>query len=203
MSSPTLYVIGTDADGRVVDFVPCSRGIDEALSYIADRLTEPEGDSRASLDVVGGRWNDICERRPYWEDGDPTPYEQAVFSRRGFSTRYGLAMLTGEGASADETTPSAPRPSATATGEVSVTEAAPTPDTASTEEGDRRWQLFHQSYGHWLDMYRKARAMGGMADTERRLREAARLAGVSAAKLRADKARAYRGETSQQILEGR
>ena len=201
MSRPRLCVIGTDADGRVVGFVPCPRGIDEALGYIADRFTEPEGDPRASLDVVGGRWNDICERRPYREDGDPTPYEQAVFSRHGFSTRYGLAMLTCEDASADETTRSAPRPSATATKELSVTEAAPTP--ASTEEGDRSWQLFHESYGHWLDMYRKARAMGGMADTERRLREAAGLAGVSAAHLRADKARAYRGETSEQILEGR
>ena len=192
MSLPTLCVIGTDADGRVVGLVPCPRGIDEALSYIADRFTEPEGDPRASLDVVAGRWTDTCERRPYWEDADPTPYEQAVFSRRGFSTRYGLAMLTGEDATADETNRSAPRPSATAT-----------PDTPSTEEGDRSWQLFHESYGHWLDMYRKARAMGGMADTERRLREAAGLAGVSAAQLRADKARAYRGETSEQILEGR
>jgi hypothetical protein len=201
MSCPTLYVIGTDPDGRVVDSVPCPRGIDEALSYIADRLTEPEGDSRASLDVVAGRWNDICEQQPYWEDGDPTPYEQAVFSRRGFSTRYGLAMPTCEDASADETTRSAPRPTAIATKELSVTETGPT--TASTEEGDLSWQLFHQSYGHWLDMYRNARAMGGMADTERRLREAAGLAGVSAAQLRADKARAHRGETSQQILEGR
>ena len=203
MSLPRLYVIGTDPDGRVVECLPCPGGIDEALGCIADRFTEPEGDPRASLDVVASRWNDICEQRPYWEDGDPAPYEQAVFSRRGYSTRYGLAMLTGEDASADETTRSAPRPSATATKEVSVTEAAPTPDTPSTEEGDRSWQLFHESYGHWLDMYRKARAMGGMADTERRLREAAGLAGVSAAHLRADKARAYRGETSEQILEGR
>ena len=92
---------------------------------------------------------------------------------------------------------SVPGPNATATEAVSTTE------TATTEEADRSWQLFRQSYGSWLDRYRKARAMGGMADTERRLREAAGLAGVDAAQLRADKARAYRGETSEQILEGR
>ena len=100
-----------------------------------------------------------------------------------------------------------PGPSATATeavtgtttGTVPTMETAPAPETAA----DRSWRLFRESYGSWLDLYRKARAMGGMADTERRLREAAGLAGIDAAQLRADKARAYRGETSEQILEGR
>ena len=104
---------------------------------------------------------------------------------------------------------SVPGPNAAATEAVSTTETVRTTETAttaeaaSTKEADRSWQLFHQSYGSWLDRYRKARAMGGMADTERRLREAAGLAGVDATQLRADKARAYRGETSEQILEGR
>lgn len=78
-----------------------------------------------------------------------------------------------------------------------------TTGTTRTKEAAESWRLFRESYGGWLDLYRKARAMGGMAETERRLRAAADLAGVDAAQLRADKARAYRGESSEQILEGR
>ena len=87
-----------------------------------------------------------------------------------------------------------------------TTQAAETvqdPATAETEKADRSWRLFRESYGAWLDGYRKSRYIGGMGETERRLREAAGLAGVDAAQLRADKARAYRGETSEQILKGR
>ena len=99
-----------------------------------------------------------------------------------------------------------PAEQATAAGASSgPTTDAPTPETgpAGLPDADRSWQLFRESYGAWLDGYRKSRYIGGLSEAERRLREAAGLAGVDAAQLRADKARAYRGETSEEILEGR
>ena len=76
-------------------------------------------------------------------------------------------------------------------------------ESARTPEAERRWRLFRESYGGWLDQYRKSVQIGGRSEAERRLREAAGLAGVSEAQLRHDKARAYKGETSEQILDGR
>ena len=102
-----------------------------------------------------------------------------------------------------ENTSIEPAPTLRIAGSATGPESAPATGTARTAEAERNWRLFRDSYGSWLDLYRKARAMGGMADTERRLRDAAGLAGIDAAQLRADKARAYRGETSEQILEGR
>ena len=86
----------------------------------------------------------------------------------------------------------------------STTDAA-TPETGSAglPDADRFWRLFRETYGAWLDGYRKSRYIGGLSEAERRLREAAGLAGVDEAQLRADKKRAYQGETSEQILEGR
>ena len=75
--------------------------------------------------------------------------------------------------------------------------------SARTPEAERSWRLFRESYGGWLDQYRTSLQIGGRSETERRLRETAGLAGVDEAQLRADKSRAYKGETSEQILEGR
>lgn len=102
-----------------------------------------------------------------------------------------------------------PGPSSTTTETAHTAETARTAEmamgagTTGTEAAGRNWRLFRESYGGWLDQYRKSRQIGGRGETERRLREAAGLADVSNAQLRADKARAYRGETSEQILEGR
>lgn len=81
-------------------------------------------------------------------------------------------------------------------------DAAPV-GSARTPDAARYWRLFRESYGGWLDQYRKSVSIGGRPEAERRLREAAGLAGVDPAQLRADKSRAYKGETSEQILEGR
>ena len=100
-------------------------------------------------------------------------------------------------------TPAETAPTVLAAGPATGPEPAPATGTARTAEAERSWRLFRDSYGGWLDQYRKSLVIGGKNETERKLREAAGLAGVGSDQLWADKSRAYRGETSEQILEGR
>ncbi len=53
-----LYLISTAPDGRVIEMTACDDGIDEALKLAAARLTHPEEDEAATLDVVAERWHD-------------------------------------------------------------------------------------------------------------------------------------------------
>ena len=90
MSLPTLCVIGTDADGRVVDFVPCSRGIEQALAYILLRLRTDADDPLSLATAFVGHWRWIAELHPGDEEAR---YQAAVFVRPQCKIRYGLALL--------------------------------------------------------------------------------------------------------------
>lgn len=88
--TPSVYVVGTMADGAVIYSQRCPDGIDQALSVIAGQLMHPEEDYAAAYDVLAELWVEACETP---EDGAGAPYDRFVASRRGRDVRYGLAVL--------------------------------------------------------------------------------------------------------------
>jgi hypothetical protein len=158
-----------------------------AISHIVDELgddvplqvTEAIGDVE---ELVEGIWDVLqAKKGAVKRDRDDRPVEPAPTA----PTRQTAA-----------TTSTTTRPTTRA-----VTD--PVGETTRTPEAEKSWRMFRETYGGWLDHYRKSLVIGGRSETERKLREAAGLAGVDERQLRADKSRAYKGETSEQILEGR
>lgn len=86
-----LYVIETNRTGAVIRLTPCEDGIDQAIEVIADRLTDPEEDWRASCDVVSHRWTLAIEAAA--ELGRDAHECFSIERPSISSSRFGLAAL--------------------------------------------------------------------------------------------------------------
>lgn len=86
-----LVLVETAPDGAVVQLTPCPEGIDQAVVIVAGRLTHPEEDWATAVDIFADQW---AEMAAGWSDEYSNElYPHVVFTRRGYSSRFGLAVV--------------------------------------------------------------------------------------------------------------
>jgi hypothetical protein len=94
-----LYLIGTDRLGRVVEAIPCPKGLNQAIYCAAFALTRPGEDAAVTADVLADVWFSavafLTDRLVDLTHRERRDMMRAavVWRRAGFSTRYGLVAI--------------------------------------------------------------------------------------------------------------